>query len=81
MIASPVGPALIPAQGSCLPFTDIDVFFPNLFIVFLNFKIDYVALTAKEAIISRPVEIPPNIPPALFEPNFNFFNNFWILSF
>ena len=42
----------MPTQGSCLPFTEIDVFFPNLSIVFLLFKIDEVGLTAKETIIS-----------------------------
>ena len=31
-MASPTGTALIPTQGSCLPLTDIVVFFPNLFI-------------------------------------------------
>jgi hypothetical protein len=38
------------------------VFFPNLFIVFLDVNIDEVGLTANEAIISCPVEIPPRIP-------------------
>jgi hypothetical protein len=46
------------------------VFFPNLFIVFLLFKIEDVGLTAKEITISCPEEIPPSIPPALFELNF-----------
>jgi hypothetical protein len=44
--------------------TEIVVFFPNLLIVFLLFKIEDVGLTAKETIISWPVEIPPRIPPA-----------------
>ena len=47
-MASPTGTALIPTQGSCLPLTDIVVFFPNLFIVFLLFKIEDVGLTANE---------------------------------
>ena len=51
-MASPIGTALIPTQGSCLPLTDIVVFFQNLLIVFLVFKIDEVGFTAKEAIIS-----------------------------
>ena len=42
----------MPTQGSCLPLTDIVVFFPNLFTVFLVVKIDDVGLTANEAIIS-----------------------------
>ena len=51
-MASPIGTALIPTQGSCLPLTDIDVFLPNLSIVFLDFKIDEVGFTAKDNIIS-----------------------------
>ena len=34
------------------------------------FNIEDVGLTAKDAVISCPVEIPPNIPPALFDKNF-----------
>ena len=45
----------------------MDVFFPNLSIVFLGSKIEDVGFTAKEIIISCPVEIPPSIPPALFD--------------
>ncbi len=63
----------MPTHGSCLPFVDIDVFLPNLSIVFLLFKMEDVGLTAKETIISCPEEIPPSIPPALLELNFNFF--------
>ena len=62
----------MPTHGSCLPLTEIVVFFPNLSTVFLFFKIDEVGFTAKEIIISCPLEIPPRIPPALFESNFNF---------
>ena len=51
-MASPTGTARIPTQGSCLPLTDIVVFFPNLFIVFLVVKIEEVGLTANEATIS-----------------------------
>ena len=51
-MASPTGTALMPTHGSCLPLTDIVVFFPNLLIVFLVVKIDDVGFTAKEAIIS-----------------------------
>ena len=70
-MASPTGTALIPTQGSCLPFTEMVVFFPNLLIVFLLFKIEDVGLTAKDTIISCPEDIPPRIPPALFVLNFN----------
>ena len=51
-MASPIGTALIPTQGSCLPLTDIDVFFPNLSIVFREDRIEDVGLTANETIIS-----------------------------
>ena len=50
-IASPIGTARIPTQGSCLPFTDILVFFPFLSIVFLLVSIEEVGFTAKEATI------------------------------
>ena len=53
--------------------TEIEVFFPNLLIVFLWERIDEVGFTAKETIISWPLEIPPRIPPALFDLNFVFF--------
>ena len=39
-------------------------------IVSLLFKIEEVGFTAKDAIISWPEEIPPNIPPALLDLNF-----------
>ena len=42
----------MPTHGSCLPLTDMVVFFPNLFIVFLVVKIEDVGFTAKEATIS-----------------------------
>ena len=69
-MASPMGTALIPTHGSCLPLTEIFVFFPFLSIVSLLLKIDDVGFTAKEAIISWPEDIPPNIPPALLDLNF-----------
>ena len=51
----------------------MDVFFPNLSIVFLVDRIDEVGFTAKDTIISCPLDIPPSIPPALFDLNFIFF--------
>ena len=42
----------MPTHGSCLPLTEIDVFFPNLSIVFLDERIDEVGLTANEITIS-----------------------------
>ena len=53
--------------------TDIEVFFPNLSIVFLEDRIDEVGFTAKDTIISCPLDIPPSIPPALFDLNLIFF--------
>ena len=44
-----------------------------MLIVFLVFKIEDVGFTANDTIISCPEEIPPSIPPALFDLNFNFF--------
>ena len=69
-MASPIGTALMPTQGSCLPLTEIDVFFPNLSIVFLDVRIEDVGFTANETIISCPDDIPPRIPPALFDLKF-----------
>ena len=51
-MASPIGTALIPTQGSCLPLTDIDVYLPNLSIVFRDFNIDEAGFTAKDKKIS-----------------------------
>ena len=65
-----MGTALIPTQGSCLPWTEIFVFLPFLSIVSLVFKIDDVGFTAKDTIISWPEDIPPNIPPALLDLNY-----------
>ena len=45
----------------------MEVFFPNLFMVFLLVKIEEVGFTANETIISCPLDIPPRIPPALLD--------------
>ena len=71
-IASPMGTALIPTQGSCLPLTEIFVFFPFLSTVSLLLIIEDVGFTANDAIISCPEDIPPSIPPALLLLNFTF---------
>ena len=71
-IASPIGTALIPTHGSCRPLTEIFVFLPFLSTVFLLLIIEEVGLTAKEATISCPEEIPPRIPPALLAFKFYF---------
>ena len=70
----------MPTQGSCLPLTYIVVFFPNLLIVFRLFKIEDVGFTANDTIIFCPDEIPPRIPPALFELNFNFLYLYFLYS-
>ena len=70
----------MPTQGSCLPFTEIVVFFPNLLIVFLLFKIEEVGLTANDTMISCPEEIPPSIPPALLELNLVFQKKMMVIS-
>ena len=62
----------MPTQGSCLPLTEILVFLPSLSIVSLLDNIEDVGLTEKEATISCPEEIPPNIPPALLDLKFIF---------
>ena len=64
IIASPIGTALIPTHGSWRPLTEIFVFLPFLSMVSLLVNIDEVGLTAKDATISWPDEIPPRIPPA-----------------
>ena len=48
------------------------VFFSFSLIVFCGFKIEEVGLTESETSISWLVEIPPKIPPALFEENIIF---------
>ena len=45
-MASPIGTALIPTQGSCLPFVFIDVFLPFISTVSLSIKIELVGFTA-----------------------------------
>jgi hypothetical protein len=56
----------------CLPVTNIVVFFPNLLIVFLVVTIAYIGFTLDVLVLSCLVELPPYIPPALFELNLSF---------
>ena len=65
IIASPIGTARMPTQGSCLPFVIISLSVPSLDIVCLGVKIDEVGFTAKRTIRSCPVLIPPKTPPEL----------------
>ena len=69
IIASPTGTALIPTQGSCLPFVETVVEEPSLEIDFLSLKIEDVGLTANLVTISWPEVIPPKTPPALLDVN------------
>ena len=63
IIASAIGTALIPTQGSCLPFVTIFVFLFSTSTEFFSINIELVGFTAKLATIGWPVEIPPIIPP------------------
>ena len=67
VIASAIGTALKPTHGSCLPFVDMVVFFNLLLIVFFVFKIEEVGFTAILILISWPLEMPPKMPPELFD--------------
>ena len=69
IIASPTGTALIPTQGSCLPFVTTSTSEPNLSIDFRGDRIELVGLTANLTTIGSPVVIPPRIPPAVFVRN------------
>ena len=66
-MASPTGTALIPTQGSCLPVVWICTLLYFSSIVFFGLRIEEVGFTANLVIISCPVEIPPKIPPDLFD--------------
>lgn len=68
IIASPTGTARMPTHGSWRPLVTISVSSPVRVIVFRGVRIDEVGLTANRTTMSCPVEIPPRIPPAWFEP-------------
>ena len=63
IIASATGTALIPTQGSCLPFVLILIASLFKLIEFFSVKIELVGFTTNLAIIGCPDDIPPNIPP------------------
>ena len=51
-IASPIGTALIPTHGSCLPLVLMSVFVPSTSIVYFLVNIELVGLTANLITIS-----------------------------
>ena len=64
-IASAIGTALIPTQGSCLPFVTIIESSPLLLIVLPGILILDVGFIAILTSISWPEVIPPRVPPEL----------------
>ena len=66
-MASAIGTALIPTHGSCLPETFISTSLPSLFTVLPFVLILDVGLMIKLKLILSPFDIPPKIPPELFE--------------
>ena len=68
-IASAIGTALIPTQGSCLPLISSSTSFPSLSMDVVALLMLDVGLIKKLISISSPFEIPPRIPPELFESN------------
>src|SRR3977135_1253280 len=59
----------MPTQGSCLPWVSISTSLPSASAVRIGCKIELVGLTAKRMTMSCPVEMPPRMPPALFDRN------------
>ena len=68
-IASPIGTARMPTQGSWRPLVETSTSSPARLIVRRGVRIDEVGLTAKRATTGWPVEMPPRMPPALLERN------------
>ena len=57
----------MPTQGSCLPFVFNSTLFPSSSTDLRGRRIDDVGFIAIRAMMGAPDEIPPNIPPALFD--------------
>ena len=68
-MASAIGTALSPTQGSCLPVTSILISSPTELILWLLALMLEVGLIKNSISMGSPFEIPPKIPPALFEAN------------
>ena len=66
-MASAIGTARIPTHGSCLPVTSISTSLPSVSMLLpFDFMLE-VGLIIKSMLMASPFEIPPSIPPALFE--------------
>ena len=65
-IASAIGVARIPTQGSCRPCVTTSAGFPSVSMLRPGSRRLEVGLSAMLARMSWPEEIPPSIPPALF---------------
>ena len=66
-IASAIGTALIPTHGSCLPVTSISTSLPSVFMLLPLVLMLDVGFIIKSTFMTSPFEMPPKIPPALFE--------------
>ena len=66
-IASAIGTARRPTQGSCLPVTSISTSSPFVLRLCPLALMLLVGLIRNSISIESPLEIPPRIPPALFE--------------
>ena len=66
-IASAMGTALRPTQGSCLPATSISTSSPSVLMLWPLVLMLEVGLIRNSMSIESPLEMPPKIPPALFE--------------
>ena len=65
-MASPIGTARMPTQGSWRPWVTMSVSLPKRSTVLRGLRIEEVGLTAKRATTACPVEMPPRTPPAWF---------------
>ena len=66
-MASTTGVPRIPTQGSWRPLVMISVSFPARSMVFFGVRIELVGLKATRRTMSWPLEMPPNMPPALLD--------------
>lgn len=65
-IDSTIGGALGNMQGSCLPFAFKTISTPSISTVFWSTPIVDTGLKATRKYMFSPVDMPPNVPPALF---------------
>src|SRR6185437_1731198 len=69
IIASPTGTPRMPTQGSWRPLVATSTSLPWRSTLFFGMRIELEGLTAKRSTMSWPVEMPPKMPPALFDRN------------